>query len=246
MFRKFYRTFAPVAALGFASAGLSGCNFDYGMTKFDGVPLAELDFNAAAPEGVSLASPDTVLVKDGARFDVRVEGDTAAVEAMRFKLDDDTLRIAREGRDYNSSDGTATVTVTLPRLTAMSQAGSGTIDAESLSGDAKIEIAGSGSARARNIEADALAIDIAGSGKVDGGGSTGKLALSIAGSGDVRLADLKADSADISIAGSGDAEFASDGTVDASIAGSGNVRVIGKATCNVNTMGSGKLTCASE
>ena len=95
-FEKLLKALAPVAIMAIAG-GLAAC--DGARMTFngdEGVPLAELDLSGDPPSELVLAGPDTVVVTDGARLDIDVEGDTAAVEALRFTLSDGTLGILRE------------------------------------------------------------------------------------------------------------------------------------------------------
>ncbi len=244
-FGNFAKAFAPVAALALATA-LSAC--ESGHIKFngeEGKPLAELDLTGAAPTSVALLGPDTVKITEGPKLAISVDGDAETADNMRFSLKDGTLGILRKNGNWKS-DKTVTVNVTLPALDEISALGSGTIHAAKLGGNAKVNIAGSGSAETHDVSADALEVSIAGSGNYRAAGSAKSLKLNIAGSGTAEMDALKVDNADISIAGSGDARFASDGTVNASMMGSGEVRVRGRATCKVSAIGSGRLVCEPE
>ena len=243
MIHKILKGLAPVAALA-AGALLSGCNVDMQIGEGKGVPLSELDKSGEAPSEIVLAGPDTVIIGRGDTFDVEVSGDADAVEALRFHREDDTLAISRM-KDSGNKIGSATVRVTVPSLTAMVLAGSGTMEAEEMSDSADVTIAGSGTAKVANMAVSKLDMTIAGSGDFEAAGTADRLDMTVAGSGSARMAGLKVDRADITIAGSGDAEFQSDGRVEASIVGSGDVTVRGRATCEVSAMGSGKLRCSS-
>lgn len=185
-----------------------------------------------------------MFVTTGDTLDIDVSGDQAAVDALRFTLEDGALGIMRE-KDSGNNIGTATVRVTMPSLTAITMAGTGMVEAANLTGKADVTIAGSGSTIVRNVQANTLDLTIAGSGDFEAAGAVKTLDLTVAGSGAARMAGLSVDTADISIAGSGSSEFASDGTVEASILGSGSVSVIGSAECTVSSMGSGKLKCSA-
>lgn len=247
MIHKILKGLAPVAALaiGTLAAGCDGrMHMNIGDTE--GVPLAELDMSGAPPEELVLAGPDRVIVTDGARLDIDVSGDPDAVDALRFSLEEGTLGISREKdswKDGSKDRGTAVVRVTMPSPRAIVLAGTGSVEAASLAGNADVTIAGSGTAQIARIAAESLDMTIAGSGNFDAAGTAKSLDLTVAGSGSAHMAGLKVESADVTIAGSGDAEFASDGSVDASIMGSGTVTVIGRANCTISAMGSGSLNC---
>lgn len=241
MLHKVLKGVAPLAAMA-AGAFLAGCNGNITIGDSEGVPLADLDTSGAPPTKLVVAGPDNVVVSEGSSLDIDVSGDQEAVDALRFTLDDGSLGIMRDN-NAGKRIGRATVRVTMPSLTAIVMAGSGGLEAETLSGEAEVTIAGSGSAKVARVDASQLDLTIAGSGVFEASGATDMLDLTIAGSGSGRMAGLRAGRADISVVGSGDAEFASDGKVDASIMGSGSITVHGNADCTVQAMGSGKLNC---
>jgi hypothetical protein len=239
MLHRIFKGLAPLVAL----IAASGCNGVTSIKGSEGVPLAELDLAGKTPTELVLAGPDDVVVTRGDSLDIRVDGDDEAVADLRFTLDDDTLGIMRENDSWRSADGHAQVHVTLPRLEEVVLAGSGSIEADVLEGEAEITVAGSGSTRIDRVEATSLDVTIAGSGTLVAAGRADSLELNVAGSGTARMDRLAVDNAEITIAGSGNAAFASDGTVEASIMGSGDVTVTGSARCSVNAMGSGTLNC---
>lgn len=241
MLHKVLKGVAPLAALA-AGVFLAGCNGNITIGDSEGVPLADLDTSGAPPTKLVLAGPDNVVVNEGPSLDINVSGDQKAVDALRFTFDDGTLGVMRD-KNADTRMGRATVRVTMPSLNAIVIAGSGEIEAESLSGEAEVTIAGSGRAKVADVDATKLDLTIAGSGAFEASGATESLDLTIAGSGASRMAELQVGQADISVVGSGDAEFASDGKVDASIMGSGSITVNGNADCTVQAMGSGKLKC---
>lgn len=242
MLHKMFKQLAPAVAMamGAFTGGCDGMEMRFGDSE--GVPLAELDTSGAPPTGVMLASPDTLIVSQGEALDIAVTGDPEAVEALRFNIKDGKLGVMREP-DSQRIDGRATVRVTMPSLSSIVLAGSGTVETASLTGDADVTIAGSGTVRTAQVAAGSFTMTVAGSGAYAASGSADTLELSIVGSGRSDMADLTVGSADVNIAGSGAAEFASDGAVEANIVGSGEVTVIGRATCTINAVGSGKLNC---
>lgn len=243
MLHRIIRGIAP--ALAFAAAvAVSGCDSDISIGGDKGVPLAELDTAGKTPTSLVLAGPDNVTVTEGSALKIEVSGDPEAVEALRFTLDDDTLGVMRK-KGASDVDGRATVAVTMPALEKLVLAGSGTVEADKLSGKPQVTIAGSGTVRTAAVEATSLDVTIAGSGTYRAAGTADSLDLTVAGSGSADMAGLKVATADVTIAGSGSAGFASDGTVDASVMGSGEVTVTGSAKCTIKSMGSGRLNCVA-
>jgi hypothetical protein len=241
MLHRILKGVAPVFALALA-AGVAGCDGHISVNGKEGVPLSELDLEGKTPTSVVLAGPDNIVVTRGDKLAITVAGDAEAADALRFTLDDETLGVMRKNGWKGS--GKATVRVTVPQLRHVTLAGSGTLEADGMTGDAEATIAGSGSARLAGIEADKLEVTIAGSGALEASGSAKSLDLTVAGSGSAKMAGLKVDKAKVTIAGSGDASFASNGTVEATVMGSGDVTVTGSAKCTIKSMGSGKLHCS--
>lgn len=243
MLHRIIRGIAPVIALTAAFA-VSGCDTNVSINGERGVPLAELDYQGKTASGIVLAGPDSVAVVTGPALKIEVSGDPDAVAALRFSLKDETLGVMR-AKDTDKIKGRAKVAVTLPSLRTITLAGSGTLEAAQLSGDANVTIAGSGTADTRGVDAESLDVTIAGSGTYRAAGKAARLDLTVAGSGNADMAGLAVDQADVTIAGSGNASFASDGTVDATVMGSGDVTVTGKAKCTIKSMGSGRLNCSA-
>ncbi len=231
-----------VAAIALSLAACNGATLEVNGMK--GVPLGELDLSAKAPEEITLLGPDTVHVIQGDKLAITVSGKQEAKDRLRFVLKDGKLAIGREGWKIGGTDDLATVEVTVPAASRLVMAGSGSMHADVLRGEAaSVSIMGSGDIEVPAIDAQQLKVEVAGSGDLKAGGTAKSLKISIVGSGSANMEGLKAEDARIEIAGSGDARFASDGQVKADIMGSGEVRVKGRAQCKVNSMGSGSLTC---
>jgi hypothetical protein len=130
--QAFMRLILPAIA---GTLALSGCAFSWD-SEVDGVPLADLDLGGDAPTSIVLAGPDGVVITEGERFTITVDGNKDAGDALRFDRDGDELAIA----------------------------GSGSIKSDKVSAAAELEIAGSGDVKlASDGNVD---VDIAGSGDV--------------------------------------------------------------------------------
>ena len=244
MIKDIARTLAGIAAAALALS-LSACEgASVEMKGMKGLPLAQLDLTAKAPEEITLLGPDTVHLVQGDKLAIKVEGTQDAKDRLRFVLKDGKLAIGREGWKIGGGDDLATIEVTVPAAKRLVMAGSGTIRADALRGDtASVSIAGSGDVEVPSVDTQEFKVEVIGSGDLKAGGKAKSLKVSIAGSGTANLAGLSAEEAKIDVAGSGDTSFASDGQVSANIVGSGSVRVKGRAQCKVTTMGSGSLVC---
>lgn len=241
MVNRLLKTVLPFAAAIF-SLSVAACNdIDVVVGRDGGVPLAELDMSGTPPTKLVLAGPDKVVVTEGAQLDIKVSGDQAAIDELRFNIEDGTLGIMRE--KSTNARGVATIAVTMPAPKEIVLAGSGDISAPALVDDGEVNIAGSGNVAIARLQSTKLGVNLMGSGTISAAGTAERLDLNIAGSGAMNARQLDVQQAEINIAGSGNGEFASNGKVEARIAGSGNVTVYGRADCSIKAIGSGSVRC---
>lgn len=237
----------PFLALAACEGSIANAVGDVGKSSFSGgTVIGSTDTNPGEFEGVTLAGPDNVIFTTGSEFSIRAEGDADALEQLRYKITDGTLKIGRDsdGKIWSGSSDSAVVYVSAPSLKSAKLAGSGDMQVDKMDSEsASLSVAGSGNIKIAKMETASLSTKIAGSGDLTMAGTAEKVTISVAGSGNVSGKDLKADSATIKVAGSGDVALSSDGTVDAKVLGSGDIRVHGSATCKTKTKGSGEVTC---
>lgn len=241
MVKHLLKSVLPLAAIALGLATASCGNMNITVGEGDGVPLSELDMSGTAPTKLVLAGPDKVVMTEGDELAITVSGDQAAIDALRFNLEDGTLGIMRE-KSWKGP-GVATVAVTMPAAKEIVLAGSGDITAAAMVDEAEINIAGSGTVAIARVQSSSLDVNLMGSGTLSAAGTADRLDFNVAGSGALNARQLKVEQAEINIAGSGSGEFASDGKVAAHIAGSGNVTVYGRADCSIKAIGSGTVRC---
>ena len=207
--------------------------------------LETVNAAGAAPRRlkVSLRRDDIVRVSTGETLAIAVDGEDAGGDALRFRLSDDTLKIARRN---GASRGPVSIVVTMPPPQAVSIGGAGSVQVAELAGQATVAIGGSGNIRVDRVAGERLVAKIGGSGSIEAAGDIDVLELKIGGSGHLAAAELEVKHAEIAIGGSGRAEFASDGRVDAKIGGSGDVLVHGNPRCSIRAGGSGRLRCVER
>jgi len=219
---------------------------------------------------VELKGPDRVIVRVGSASSVTVAGDAAVLDRLDAVVENGKLVVRRKGQGWFSHvlspQEKATVTVTVPKLSAAAVGGSGEMNVDRVRGDgfsaaiggsgdlrvgevrvSKLEaaIGGSGDLKLDRVEANSVELAIGGSGSIDAAGRTRSVEASIAGSGDVLASRLEADTAEVSIAGSGSANVHARNTAKISIVGSGDAVVSGTARCETSKMGSGEVRCHS-
>ena len=199
---------------------------------------AAADFTA-----VELRGADNVDIRVGPGFSVRADGDSALLDHLKVSRDGNTLRVGRTS-NWTWHGDRARISITMPRLTDASIAGSGDVTVDRVQGPAfKVSSAGSGGLTVGAAQLDQAELSLAGSGRVRIGGTAQRLTVNVAGSGAVDAGELHAGQADVSVAGSGSVRAAVDGPAKVSMMGSGNVDLGSKARCQVNKMGSGSVRC---
>ena len=241
MIKRIAKRAAPIAALAIG-AGLSGCAYTGSWDTVEGVAFKDFTPSGTAPNAIGLAGPDEIVITQSDTFEITLDGDSRAGEALRFDRTGEQLNIARDSNVYNGGK-TAIVRIAMPAPSELELAGSGKINSATMAPNAEVEIAGSGQIHIDELAAQEFEVEMAGSGKLRAAGAVERLSIEIAGSASVDMAGVMADNVDIDIAGSGEVDLASNGVVNADIAGSGEVTVTGSATCTVDAAGSGTLDC---
>jgi hypothetical protein len=197
---------------------------------------------------VAAAGPNHVIVHVGSRSSVTASGPAATLDRMEVVVEHGSLQIRPRREFRNRSDwhrlAPATYTVTLPRMTAASLAGSGDMRVDRAVGDRfEASVAGSGNLVIAALRVARAAFSTAGSGNLVARGSATRVDLSVAGSGSVRARGVTSRTASVSIAGSGDAELTAKDSAAVSIVGSGDATIAGGARCQVTRIGSGHARC---
>ena len=212
--------------------------------------VEQRDYRVGSFDKVAAAGANVVIVHLGGAPSVRAQGPAETLDKMEVVVERGGLQI-RPRREYGNSFywhnlKPATYTVTLPRLTDASLAGSGEMRIDRAEGDSfAASVAGSGNLDIAALRVGHANLSMAGSGRLSARGSATRADLSIAGSGDIRAGGLSSRNAAVSIAGSGDAELTARDSVNVSIVGSGNADIGGGAHCTVTRMGSGQAHCGA-
>lgn len=158
---------------------------------------------------VSVSVPMKLVVLQGEREALTLEGDERALSEIETVVENGTLRIrvakGRSGRARHRIRGVLSVKTL-----------------------ASIALAGSGDVIAPRLRGEALRLSVTGSGDIHVGGKVASLRASITGSGDIRAAELEARRVKVEIVGSGDALVWAVESLDVSVAGSGDVRYLGE------------------
>lgn len=204
-------------------------------------------YQLAAFDRIEVSGPYEVKVTTGGAPGASATGGDKLLDETEVVVEDNVLKIRpkqKKGARWNwGRGGKAQFTVTTAMLHGAGIAGSGGITVDTVDGDFKGEVAGSGDLRLAAVNGGAVEFEIAGSGKIGAAGKAASTKVGIAGSGDVDASGLAARTADVSIAGSGNVRAYASDSARIEIAGSGNVAITGGAKCAVEKAGSGNVTC---
>lgn len=233
---------------------VTACSAEITSDKKDGKrtveagPVTTQSFDLKGFTGVKVAGPDDVTIRQGEAFAITAKGPQNEVAELEIKLDGDVLSIGRKrsGFSFNSHDGDGVqIDITLPKLSTLRLTGSGSIDADTVDGDAvEAVVTGSGDLKVAKLSGKSAELTISGSGDIEvGGGTIGTGDYNVTGSGSIDADGLIADTLDVSITGSGDVDAQATGAADISILGSGDANISGGGKCTTKAMGSGTATC---
>ncbi len=243
---------------------VSGCGFQ--IVTGSG-RIATETRNLSGFTGVTLAGIGNVYLTQGEAESVRIEAEDNLIPYFDTSVQGSTLKIGLKDQYMGISlQPTRPVEfyVTLPRIEAVTLAGSGNIFAGQIQAGAfGISLLGSGNISADALAATNLAIQLGGSGNIRlGTVSASQVTADIAGSGDIQVDSLTADRVSSKTAGSGNitlggkvseqsAEILGSGdylagglksaTATIRVTGSGNSRVSTSGTLNVTILGSGDV-----
>lgn len=205
---------------------------------------------AVAPfDRISTVGPQDVIVTQGDTLSVRSDGNPAALARLEVVVDGTELKIQPKdgvGSSWGRLSG-AVFHITVPRLSAIAVAGSGSVRLDRAEGERFAgSVVGPGELTIGALKVDQAEFDLAGSGNLIAAGTAGETRVNIAGSGEVEGRSLTSATASISIGGSGDAALKVERSARVAIMGSGDVEIIGGAKCSVSKMGSGDVRCNGE
>ena len=199
---------------------------------------------------IQSSGPFNVHIKIGGTESLRITGPSEILKETETVVKDGKLDIKfKHHYDWDHSNigkESIDVYITAKSLSALAEAGSGTITSDgTVSGEnVSIILSGSGSIAA-TVKSGALSIAISGSGSVNLNGSATEAKIVLTGSGALNAKGLTIGSASVAITGSGNANFSADKSISAHIVGSGNVTYSGNATVtSVKTLGSGRVNKA--
>jgi hypothetical protein len=195
-------------------------------------------------DGVTLTSPDDVVVTRGKNFLVEAEGAKGVVDRLNLFVKDGTLHIERKKDAGWRGRGDATVRVTLPALQRVTLTGPGDMRVDRLDGkQVRAEITGPGNLAIGALEAEKAELALTGPGDLSVSGKAKMASLSTTGPGDIIARDLATERAELELIGTGDISVRASQSADISIIGTGDARVTGTTACRITKTGPGDARC---
>jgi hypothetical protein len=210
--------------------------------------IVDRSYRVGAFDKIVAAGPNQVVVHVGGAPSVTARGPAETLDKMEVVIEHGGLQIRPRREFRNGSDWRnvkpATFSVTMPRVTGATLAGSGDLSIDRAEGGKfAATVAGSGNLAVGAMRVVVANFSMAGSGSLTARGSAGQTDLAIAGSGDVHARGVTSRTASVTIAGSGTAELSARESANVSIVGSGAADISGGARCHVTRIGSGTAHC---
>ncbi|SKB72777.1 head GIN domain-containing protein [Sphingopyxis flava] len=209
-------------------------------------PAATKSFALSGFTGVEAAGPYGVTIRRGDSFAISAKGPQAELDQLEIAVEGSMLAIRRKKSSWSFRDhDDVDIMITMPRLSVVKLTGSGTVEADSVEGDAaEAAVTGSGELKIAKLSGTRVKLDMSGSGDLEvAGGKVGSGEINLTGSGDVDADGLLADTLDVSVTGSGDVKAQATGRAEVRLLGSGDVKIGGGARCSTRKTGSGTVTC---
>ena len=217
-------------------------------TAFNASAQSEQNRSVSGFNSIASSGPFDVHVNINGTESVKVNASSDIIDQIETVVEDGKLniRFKHHSNWHYDNVGRIDIYVTAKSISALTNAGSGSIKVEgAVTGDnVNITLSGSGSISS-SVKSGGLHATISGSGSIQLNGNASDSRVTISGSGELNGKELKTESASVVITGSGNAHLTAEKTISAHIVGSGNVVYSGSATVTESkTIGSGSLSKA--
>lgn len=204
--------------------------------------MEEQTRSLAAFNGVNLAYPANVVLKQGSNQRVRLEGDAEQLAKIETVVKEGHLYIRNKERNLRQNNSRVTIYITVPTLEKIAVSGSGQVkgDGTFKNPSLRLAVSGSGSIKVA-ARVEQVTSSISGSGSIELEGEGEQSSASVSGSGTLRSFDFKSNNAKITISGSGRCEVHAKSSLKTNISGSGKVLYEGKPNIDSRVSGSGTV-----
>jgi hypothetical protein len=191
---------------------------------------------------VALESIGDLAIQQTGSESLTIEAEDNIIPKLKTEVKDNRLTIGIEPNTSIQATKPISYKLTVKDLNALELSGSGSIDAENINtNNLAVTNRGSGDVAA-NVDINELKIAQGGSGEVKMRGKADTQDINISGSGTYQAENLQSKEAKIVANGAGEASINANDKLDVRINGSGSVEYIGNPTITQHINGSGELT----
>ena len=212
----------------------------------DAAATAKRVFTMSGFQQISLEGPYSLHVRVGRGVSVRAEGDRDALDAAYVAVQGDRLVIRqnRSGWSARDTDGPISFEVSVPALTAVRVAGSGSMTVDGVKASRFTgTLLGTGRLAISGATVDMATISASGSGSISIAGTAGAARLAVQGASDIDASAFAVRTLDAAMQGAGTIKAQASESARVVLAGAGDVEIAGDARCSVTRSGSGRVTC---
>jgi Putative auto-transporter adhesin, head GIN domain len=192
---------------------------------------------------VELSGVGDLTIVQGEVPSLKVTADDNVLPALETETEGRTLTIRTKSRTSIRAQTPITYTLTVPRLSAITISGAGTVTTRKLEADGlTVKLSGAGKANLDNLKCNRLELRLSGAGTAKLGGETDKLTLRLSGAGGIDAGGLKATAAEVRVSGAGHATVWATNDLNARVSGAGGVKYKGAPPhLEQKTSGAGKI-----
>lgn len=217
-----------------------------GENEANGSPQTNRQFQVQGFDRVANAAPADVEISTGGEFAVNASGSQKLVDALDIRVENGVLRI-RTKKDsrwgWSGNQGSAKVTIVMPRIQGASISGAGDMTIDRGVGDFRGEISGAGDMTIGELKGGKVSLSISGAGDLGAAGTAEQANLVISGTGSVHGKELRTRFAKVTVSGTGSVDASVDGDADVVVSGVGSVDLGNRARCRIRKSGIGDVTC---
>ena len=227
---------------------------DAEFTDSESMPSPDGSAKQSLPEGavftkINFKSFGEVYLTQGDSCDLKVEGNEDLLDNVQVDVAEDTLNIKFKsditdwtGLRWMKGDSHLRYFVTMPSIEMVKMAGAGTLECESLKGDAlDLTHSGAGKMSLRGLDLQSLKVDLGGIGEVILAGSVQSQTVDLSGAGSYDGVNLQSQDAEVLLSGAGSAQVWVENSLKATVTGAGSIKYKGSPSIEQTKSGIGDI-----
>jgi hypothetical protein len=215
-----------------------------GGTRGSGHVISK-QFNETGFKNIDISSVMKVYLKQGDKYEVKVEAEDNILDLMEVTKDGDKLEIGFRNSISVSPTKDIVIYITAPDFHELSASGAGGYVSEGTIKTSEISLDLSGATKVKlALDVTSVKVDASGASEIILSGNTQSLEVDGSGSTDVSAFDLKSQMADIGISGSGSAKVQVEKNLKVEISGAGDVVYKGNPSITKDISGAGSVSAA--